>query len=403
VKTSCTRFLGGLLLAVCSCSALAGTSPALAAALEAAWQRALAASEASGRSRIAEARLAAASSPWAAPPSVDVSQRENRLLRDTGQRETEVGVSWPLWLPGQRDARQNAARGEIELAGATAAQARLALAGELRELVWAAAALQAVRADSQLQADSLDRLTADVARRVDAGELAHADLLAARADAELARAAVIEAAQQLRAVESRWQVLTGGLPLPNDAEERSEGAPDIDRHPDLLAAQAGLDLARRRSDAVRLDRRDPPELLVRYRHDEPGAGVPAQDSIGLGLRIPLGTADRNLERDAGAAAEVERAQVQRDRTRERLSADVALAEQALTTASAALDAARLRAALLAERTALLERAFRAGESGLPELLRVRAAAAQAQQGVLRQQAALGHARARLHQTIGLLP
>lgn len=403
VNHTCIRIFCGLMLAAPAWPALAGTSPVLAAALESAWQRALAASEASGRSRIAEARLAAAASPWAAPPSIDISQRENRLLRDTGQRETEVGVSWPLWLPGQRDARQRAARGEVDLAGASTEQVRLGLAGDLRELVWAAAALRAVRDESRLHADSLDGLAADVARRVDAGELAHADLLAARAEAELARAAVMDAAQQLRAVESRWQVLTGALPLPEGAEEQADSAPDIERHPELLAAQAAIELARRKLDAVKLDRRDPPELMVRYRHDEPGAGMPAQDSIGFGVRIPLGTADRNLERDATVLAELDRARVQLERTRERIRADVALAEHALTTARAALEAGRLRAALLAERAALLDRAFRAGESALPELLRVRAAAAQAQQGVLRQQAALGLARARLNQSFGLLP
>lgn len=406
MKLSCLRIICGLVLVVLHISlspALAGTSPVLAAALETAWQRALAASEASGRSRIAEARIAAAGSPWAAPPAFDIFQRENRLLRDTGQRETEVGVSWPMWLPGQRDARQRAARGELDLASASTQQMRLGLAGELRELVWAAAALRAVLEESRLHADSLDGLAADVGRRVEAGELAHADLLAARAEVQLAHAAVMDTEQQQHTVASRWGVLTGGLPLPTDAEEQTDAAPDMENHPELVAAQAKVELALRRLDAVRLDRHDPPELTVRYRHDEPGAGLPAQDSIGLGVRIPLGTADRNLERDATVQAELERARVQVERTRERIRADVALATQALSTAAAVLDTTRMRAALLAERAALLDRGFRAGESALPELLRVRAAVAQAQQGLLRQQAAFGLARARLHQSFGLLP
>ncbi|OYW20390.1 MAG: metal transporter, partial [Burkholderiales bacterium 12-64-5] len=62
-----------------------------------------------------------------------------------------------------------------------------------------------------------------------------------------------------------------------------------------------------------------------------------------------------------------------------------------------------RAALLAERAALLDKAFRAGEGDLPELLRVRSAATQAQFDVVHQQAALGLARARVNQSLGLLP
>ena len=52
---------------------------------------------------------------------------------------------------------------------------------------------------------------------------------------------------------------------------------------------------------------------------------------------------------------------------------------------------------------MIDKSFRAGESALPDLLRALAAAAQADGAVARQTAALGLARARLQQTLGLLP
>ena len=52
---------------------------------------------------------------------------------------------------------------------------------------------------------------------------------------------------------------------------------------------------------------------------------------------------------------------------------------------------------------LIDKSFRAGETPLPDLLRALAAAAQADSAVARQTAALGLARARLQQTLGLLP
>ncbi|MFN4104413.1 MAG: hypothetical protein ACK4GB_09025 [Tepidimonas sp.] len=62
-----------------------------------------------------------------------------------------------------------------------------------------------------------------------------------------------------------------------------------------------------------------------------------------------------------------------------------------------------RAMLLRERAGHIEKAFKAGESPLPELLRALGAAAQAEAASERQQAHLRLAQARLQQAQGLLP
>ena len=73
------------------------------------------------------------------------------------------------------------------------------------------------------------------------------------------------------------------------------------------------------------------------------------------------------------------------------------------SAEAQLDAETARAGLLRERASLIDKSFRAGETPLPELLRALAAAAQADSAAARQTAALGLARARLQQALGLFP
>ena len=60
-------------------------------------------------------------------------------------------------------------------------------------------------------------------------------------------------------------------------------------------------------------------------------------------------------------------------------------------------------AWLRERATLIDKSFRAGETPLPELLRALNTAAQAESAVARQTAALGLARARLQQSLGILP
>ena len=70
---------------------------------------------------------------------------------------------------------------------------------------------------------------------------------------------------------------------------------------------------------------------------------------------------------------------------------------------ALLEAERQRSALLRERATLIDRSFKAGETPLPELLRALAAATQADTSFARQQVAVGLARARLQQSLGILP
>ncbi|MDP2869597.1 TolC family protein [Methyloversatilis sp.] len=394
--------LYGLLQVVLTAPAQAGPPSALAGALDAAWQRAVVAREVTGQARVASANLAASGSRWAAPPSIELSQRENRLLRDTGQRETEVGLVWPVWLPGQRDARRTSALAEVALADVSAQVARLRLAGELRDLAWLGVARRAEVELAGTHVARLDALSADVDRRVQAGELARTDALAAQADAVSAGTSLREALQALAAAESRWTLLTG-MPWPHSPDESPGGGIEIEQHPELVQARSALELVSRRLESVNLTRRDAPEVTLRYRHDEPGSGLTSADSIGVRLRIPLDTDDRNLARDAAAVAELERVRIQLERTRDRITAEQALAGQVLRTTEATLAEATTRAALLAERAALLDKAFRAGEGDLPELLRVRSAATQAQLDVARQQAALGLARARVNQSLGLLP
>jgi len=64
---------------------------------------------------------------------------------------------------------------------------------------------------------------------------------------------------------------------------------------------------------------------------------------------------------------------------------------------------RKRAALLSERAQLMERAFAAGEGALPETLRALSAAQDAAAAAKRQEAAVGLARAKVLQALGVTP
>jgi len=388
--------------AVSAASAASASRPTLSQALDAAWQRSLEASEASGQQRRAQAEQAAAGAWLAAAPSLELSQREGR--RNSDSRETEVGVALPLWRPGQRDKAGQAAQAELDWAAAAEQAARLRLAGLVRE---SAGALQAQESELRLtglQRQLLQRLSDDVARRVKAGDLAPADALAARADLADAEAQDAEAQQRLLTQRSHWQLLTGlGLAPEGLGRQAPPNESALDEHPESRLARQALERARYSVALVQATRGSAPELGVSLRQERPGQGAGTQHTIALGLRIPFGTETHSQPRLAAALAEQDLAQTIEQRTRARLSAELQLAQSQLLGSTAQARLGQERAALLRERAMLIEKSFKAGETPLPELLRALNAAAQAENAAARQQATLSLAQARLQQAAGLLP
>ncbi len=371
-------------------------------ALDAAWQRSVSARESDGQRRRADAERAAASSFWAAPPALELSHRNDRLQHNAGRRETEIGVAVPLWLPGQRTARAGTAEAAAAQARAAEQVSRLRLAGDLREAAWHLAALQAEVLQVDTQALAVKQLADDVDRRVRAGDLARADALAAQAEQLAATALLTDVHQRLQAARGRWMLLTGLTAAPDLTASAAHDAPAT-AHPELQLASQSTELARQRALLMRRSHRDAPELSVGVRQDGGGRGESSQGSLVVGLRLPFGTDDRNRPLEAAALAELDVAQAHEQRLRERLDSDSATARDAQRAAQAQLEAETSRARLLRERVTLIDKSVRAGETPLPDLLRALAAAAQADSAVARQTAALGLARARFQQALGLLP
>lgn len=392
-----------------ACAALAGATawtPAsaqgtgLTQAVEAAWQRALQSQQALGRERVALARQAAAGSLMPAAPALELSHREGR---DTsGAQETELGVALPLWMPGRRIAHQAAAEAELAAARAAHQLGRLRVAEEVREAAWNLAAHQGELALAQAEMGLLRSLSDDVERRVRAGDLARADALAARAELLSAQAQAADAQQRLQAAEARWTTLTGVAPLSDPSEPSSESA-TAGEHPELVLARLEQDRARRQLDALRHSRRDPPELTVGWKQERAASAQPRENSVGIAFRIPFGNDPRSGPQEAQALAELEAAQHTAQRLAERLAIDQRTAHSAVSNAEQQFQTEQSRAALLRERAQLLDKSFRAGETPLPDVLRASAAAAQAEAAATRQRVALGLARARLHQSLGLMP
>lgn len=283
--------------------------------------------------------------------------------------------------------------------------ARLQVAGLVRDQGWRLIADRAERDQLAIQVGILRKLVDDVERRVRAGDLARADALAARAELLAASARLTDAEQRGEEARIRWQELTGVEALPEAATfaESNDAVEDRVVHPDLAAALRRVEQTRRRLAIVRASPREAPELKIGLRQDVSGGVEGTHNSLAVGVRIPFGTPDRQQPMEVAARGEIEIAQRVEERLRTRIRADIAAARVALQSAMSQLDTEAARAQLLHERTSLLDRAFRAGEASLPDLLRAMASSLQAQGAAARQELAVLHARARLNQAIGLMP
>jgi outer membrane protein TolC len=139
------------------------------------------------------------------------------------------------------------------------------------------------------------------------------------------------------------------------------------------------------------------------RQDISARNQPSQSSLIVGFRLPLGTSDRNRPLLTGALTDLEVAETQEQRTRERIESEHELAKGALAFAQQQLQSNKQRADLLNERTALIEKSFKAGETSLPDYLRAVLLSAQAQTAYLRQISKTHLAAARFNQSLGATP
>lgn len=374
----------------------------LRTAVEAAWQRNGLPQLEAARREEALARHGAAASWTPEPPSLGLSHRSDRLNRDVGQRELEVELDVPLWLPGARGAARAVAEAETGAQQAELAETRLKLAGEVREALWSLRlARNDVEAGQRRLADA-EALATDVERRVQAGDLARVDANAAQAAVQLARAELAAAEAAAQREQRLFKALTGLADAP-EGSEAPTAPPAPDAHPELQTGQRRAELARQRLHEAATVTRDAPELTLGITRERGEAGERYTNTTMVGIRIPFGTDARNRPQITAANAERIEAESGAAVARERLLAEADAARDELELARRTEGFAAERARLAADTRQLLAKAFTLGQIDLPTRLRAETEHYDAELALGRARLETGRAASRLNQTYGLLP
>lgn len=380
------------------------SAQSLGEALEQAWARHPQAAAVSAREDEARARADLAAGITPGPASMSLSSLNDRLNRNRGKQEWEVEVAVPLWLPGQQAARAAEAESAVKEVAARRAALRLQLAGEVREAWWAVAAARNARDLARRRATTASALEADVLRRFKAGDLARIDANLAQGERLAAEAEAVEAEAALLQAEQSYRNLVGaGAPLVLAEEAAVAMREPVEHHPQLAAVAAAARTARARLRVAEETRRDAPEFAVRVVRERGEFAEPYASTVGVKLTIPFSSGARVRQEDAAARAEVAEADAELALARHRLQLDVERARLDLDATERQLAMARERHALAADNLRLAEKAFSLGESDLTTLLRIRAAAFEAEAFLDRRQVARAAAQSRLKQVLGVLP
>lgn len=377
-------------------------SPDLKTAVDAAWLRSPQGRTLEARRQEVLAGRDAAQSWIAGQPVLGLSQRSDRWTDDTGALEHEVSLSAPIWLPRQQSARRALAQTGADDLEAQIAAARLAVAGEVRERLWAVAAARAALAEARDHQAHLTAFADEVMQRVTAGDLARTDGMLARQEVLAAQGAIAAAQARTNQALTRYRTLTG-LSAIVDPEPELVAESMREPHPKRLAARTALSHAQSALGVVNRSRSAAPTVGMSIRRERDSATSGHSNSIGIAVQIPFGTAARNRPLETAALTQIESATAQATQIEAELQAEVELARQQLTAAQQALETASARAVLTREHLALVAKAFRLGERGLADLLRAEALSHEAGSAESQQKVAVGLAHAQLNQALGIVP
>ncbi len=410
--------------AVCSMavqgqSALVATAPQVLAIVanpqslrqvfDAAWSRQPEAMALQARRDGALAQQKAAQAWTPEPVALELTNKTDRLNRNQGQRELEVGLAVPLWLPGGRSRSAALAEAEGAAIESRTLAAQLRVAATVREAWWQ---WQRARIEVDTARDHVDntrRIATDVARRTKAGDLAQADQHQASSAVASAEAGMAQAEASLAAAQQHLQALAGAAPSQNEAvgaiSEQDPGnvAIAIEAHAALQELTDRATVADRAAALTATQSRANPELILATTRDRSAFGETAQQTLTLGVRIPFGGGPRHDARSANARVEATEIRAQLALERQRVTAEREAARVKVEFSRVQLAAVERHAQLARESRGFFDHSFRLGETDLPTRLRIEAEAAEAERQAARTRIELAAAISSWRQALGLMP
>ncbi|WP_178861289.1 TolC family protein [Thiomicrorhabdus cannonii] len=348
--------------------------------------------------------LQAGDSWFANGVNLTVRHENDALTDNTGFKSWESGVDFDLSL-NQRQSYQQLGESYQQHGERYAKLLQWQAAALTRQLVWelkrAEVQWQRLQQNQGLIAALADKVSASA----DSGEVPKMDAVLVqkeRLSAEKQTLAAYNVYQQRLAAYQYW---SGFDSLPLQIEE-SVPAQNGDlnallaQHPQWQWAEQQLQQAEAQQQVTLVQAQTKPNVFVGAKSEEDDATA-ARTSLIVQMRLPLGKSASYQTTQQEQQQAVSAQQIALQKTRQQLHSEVMLAQQALQQEQALLTVSRQQREVSAEALSMAEQAYSLGETPIQTLLQVQSQMLQALLDEDLQVVAVGQAKARLRQALGL--
>ncbi|MBC7755173.1 MAG: TolC family protein [Bdellovibrio sp.] len=336
--------------------------------------------------------------------SIILRNQNDQLLSRNNETEWEAGLEFPIWLSGQRKAREAIANMASQNLSADAQYLRLQLSGMVRDALWDIQLMQGLVTIANAKHEAASQLQRDIEKRVSLGDMAHKDLLIAQTERLQAESELINADAEVQHAKFRYKNLTGLSIMPAEfAEIKSAKINVQEAHPALIDANSKLNLSAEQRNLVRIENRDNPTVTIGTRSLRGASDTAYNNSLGITLRIPLQSATRNAPLQAAAEMQYAENQAHLSQLKLLLAAAMHEAEHNLEVGSAQIDVLTKQHNIAQQSLSVTRKAFQLGELDLSDLIRIQTQAFNAERSLKNQQIQQLWNTARYNQAVGELP
>lgn len=196
-----------------------------------------------------------------------VKHENDSMTGNQGYQSWEVGAAFPLWLPGQSDAKLQLSSNYHSLQNAQISRLQLMVSNKLRSLIWQlkkANATLTYRKKNYGQAVALERL---VKQRVETGENPKMDLLMAQQASLNAMKLQTIAQQNYQIALNSYKTWTGRKQLPAHFSETKQSLP-LEEHPNIAFLQTLRSIESEKLKLTKLSQKQNPNLYLGTKTDK---------------------------------------------------------------------------------------------------------------------------------------
>lgn len=349
------------------------------------------------------ARKAMAESLLPNAPAISFYHQNDTLTSARNERDWQVFLEVPIWLPKQRLYRSKVAELSLQDLDSSRESVKLKVAGSVRDALWDIEinSKQVELAKERIKLAS--QLELDVDKKFKAGELAKTDLMMIQQERLLAERQLILAEAELMHARHRYILLTGLNEMPAQFEEDLSSKADFEQSPIWLASQAKINLAQGERELVESEKRESPQVMLNARNSQGAFDTQYNQSLGFTVRIPFDNPGRAAPMQVQAEKQIANAMTERESLRLALLTDLHEAEHNLKTTKLELEIASRQLEIAREQARLAKKAFTLGEADLTSVLRIQAQAFEVENAVALRQTQYQWNIARYNQAVGVLP